>query len=161
VDSRRMYLTRLLRESGAGPTRQRARWRRFRAAGALCCLLGGCDDSQGSEGADDSGSDDGAVSCTVRSHGDAASGGLVGDDCYSDDACCSGVCWDYSAFDSACVGRMCSVPCIDNAECVAAAREIRKRREGDWIVSQVDRSKYATCRDVCDFSFVFGNFACQ
>lgn len=93
--------------------------------------------------------------------GGADAGGLVGDDCYLDEDCRSGVCWDYSEVDPACIGRMCSMPCNDNVQCVEAARAIRERRAGERLVADVDRSHYAACREVCDFSFVFVNFACQ
>lgn len=92
---------------------------------------------------------------------DADVGGLVGDDCGSNEDCLSGVCWNYTDVDPTCVGRMCSMPCDDSAQCVEAARAIQQRRAGEWFVYQTDKSHYASCRDVCDFSFVFAHFACQ
>jgi hypothetical protein len=63
-----------------------------------------------------------------QSLGDANVGGLVGDDCGANDQCQSGVCWDYADIDPTCVGRMCSMPCGEDAQCVEAAREIQQRR---------------------------------
>lgn len=52
------------------------------------------------------------------SSSDSGNDGLpVGDPCQSDDACSTGVCWDFADYDPTCGGTACSGPCRGDDDC--------------------------------------------
>ncbi|MEM9454277.1 MAG: hypothetical protein AAGF11_08870 [Myxococcota bacterium] len=54
----------------------------------------------------------------------SSSGGFgplaIGEECFADADCMTGVCWDFSNYDPLCFGTACSVNCASNVECINA-----------------------------------------
>jgi hypothetical protein len=78
-------------------------------------IPGDDDDSAGDD--DDSAGDD---DDSAGDDDDSAASGLPAGDqsCSTDSDCASGICWDFSHYDSTCGGTMCSETCSTNADCV-------------------------------------------
>lgn len=77
--------------------------------------------SSGTTGDSTTGGDTDSTSTQGEESTTASVGPLeVGDDCNADNECMTGVCWDFSDYDPACFGAVCSVECENNEDCVQA-----------------------------------------
>ncbi len=122
---------------------------------------GGTGSSTGPDTDTDTDTDTGGSSTGGSSTGESSTGGssstgaeglAIGEDCTSDEDCASGVCWDFSDYDKACFGAVCSATCKSSDECAEA-----------FEAAGAPTPKGATCgKDGrCDpVGSGFGNFAC-
>ena len=109
---------------------------------------GESDAGDGDAGDSDAGPDDAGADTTVVDAGtDTMDSGprspLGTPDCASDDACETGVCWDFSDYDALCGGSVCSTTCAEDSECVDAATS-----------AGADTPASATCGDDGRCSFI-------
>lgn len=105
---------------------------------------GDTDAGESDAGPDDAGADTSVADAgtdTGMDSGPPAPLGTPG--CMSDDACETGVCWDFSDYDALCGGSVCSTTCAEDSECIDAATS-----------AGADTPASATCGDDGRCSFI-------